>query len=256
MPFGLCNAPATFQRCMMAIFHELIEDSMEDEPFLFKQCADKIIQRCVSRNEAAQILRQCHSGPSGGHHGIATTERKVFEAGFYYPNIFHDAGKLVQSCDACQRAGNISARDETPQKYIQVYEIFDAWGIDFMRPFSSLNGNNYILVAINYVSISVEAQAFPTSDDRNVVKFLKKLFARFSILKSLISYRGTYFCNYQMERAMKKYIVVHRFSTVYHPQTNGHVENTNRAIKRILEKTVGNNRKEWSHKLDDALWAF
>nr|GEU87410.1 hypothetical protein [Tanacetum cinerariifolium] len=68
--------------------------------------------------------------------------------------------------------------------------------------------------------------------------------------------RGTHLCNYQMERAMKMYGVIHRFSTAYHPQTNGHVENTNRAIKRILKKTIGSNRKEWSHKLDDALWAF
>ncbi|GJX97888.1 reverse transcriptase domain-containing protein [Tanacetum coccineum] len=55
---------------------------------------------------------------------------------------------------------------------------------------------------------------------------------------------------------MKRYGVVHRFSTAYHPQTNGQVENTNRAIKRILEKTIRNNRKVWSYKLDDALWAF
>ncbi|GJT99017.1 reverse transcriptase domain-containing protein [Tanacetum coccineum] len=100
-----------------------------DEPFLFKQCADRIIRRCVAGEEAAQILRQCHIGPSGGHHGIATTARKVFEAGFYWPHIFCDARKLVQVCDVCQRAGNISSRDETPQKYIQVYEIFDVWGL-------------------------------------------------------------------------------------------------------------------------------
>ncbi|GJT49297.1 reverse transcriptase domain-containing protein [Tanacetum coccineum] len=62
-----------------------------DEPFLFKQCADQIIRRCVAGNEAAQILRQCHSGPSGGHHGITITTRKVFKAGFYWPNIFRDA---------------------------------------------------------------------------------------------------------------------------------------------------------------------
>ncbi|GJZ16674.1 reverse transcriptase domain-containing protein, partial [Tanacetum coccineum] len=55
---------------------------------------------------------------------------------------------------------------------------------------------------------------------------------------------------------MKQYGVVHRFSTAYHPQTNGQVENTNRALKRILEKTIGNNKKDWSYKLDDALWAF
>ncbi|GJV28677.1 reverse transcriptase domain-containing protein [Tanacetum coccineum] len=36
----------------------------------------------------------------------------------------------------------------------------------------------------------------------------------------------------------------------------GQTKNTNRAIKRILERTVNENRKEWADKLDDALWAF
>ncbi|XP_071694440.1 uncharacterized protein [Rutidosis leptorrhynchoides] len=59
-----------------------------------------------------------------------------------------------------------------------------------------------------------------------------------------------------MERVMEKYGVTHRFLTPYHPQTSGHVENTNCALKRILEKTVSNNPKIWSTKLDNALWAF
>ncbi|GKC44394.1 reverse transcriptase domain-containing protein [Tanacetum coccineum] len=128
-----------------------------DEPFLFKQCVDRIIRRCVAGDEAAQILRQCHNGPSGGHHGIATTARKVFEAGFYWTHIFRDARKLVQR----------------------------------LKPSTSI-------------------------DVKNVVNFLKRLFAQFGIPKALISDRGTHFCNHQMEKAMK--------------------------------------RKDWSYKLDDALW--
>ncbi|GJU04675.1 reverse transcriptase domain-containing protein [Tanacetum coccineum] len=129
-------------------------------------------------------------------------------------------------------------------------------GIDFMGPFPSSNINKYILVAIDYVSKWVEAQAFPASDAPNVVNFLKRLFMRFGISKALKSDRGTYFCNYQVERAMKMYGVVHRFSTAYHPQINGQVKNTNKAIKCILEKTIGSNMKELSHKLADASWAF
>ncbi|GJU55749.1 reverse transcriptase domain-containing protein [Tanacetum coccineum] len=75
-----------------------------------------------------------------------------------------------------------------------------------MGPFPSSNENKYILVAIDYVSKWVEAQAFPASDARNVVNFLKRLFARFGIPKALISDRGTHFCNYQMERAIKRII--------------------------------------------------
>ncbi|GJU64740.1 reverse transcriptase domain-containing protein [Tanacetum coccineum] len=55
---------------------------------------------------------------------------------------------------------------------------------------------------------------------------------------------------------MKRYGVNHRFSTSYHPQTSGQVENTNEDLKRILEKTVKDNPAIWSRKLNDALWAF
>ncbi|GJT40970.1 copia protein [Tanacetum coccineum] len=74
--------------------------------------------------------------------------------------------------------------------------------------------------------------------------------------KALISDKGTHFCNKIMEKTMKIYGVNHHFSTSYHPQTSGQVKNTNRALKRILEKTVKDNPAIWSRKLDDALWAF
>ncbi|GJU98128.1 reverse transcriptase domain-containing protein [Tanacetum coccineum] len=68
--------------------------------------------------------------------------------------------------------------------------------------------------------------------------------------------RGAHFCNSLLEKTLKKYGVTNRLATPYHPQTSGQTKNTNRAIKRILERTVNENRKEWADKLDDALWAF
>nr|GFA01914.1 reverse transcriptase domain-containing protein [Tanacetum cinerariifolium] len=118
------------------------------------------------------------------------------------------------------------------------------------------NENKYILVAVDYFSKWVEAKALPTNDARVVVKFLKSLFSRFGTPKVIISDRGTYFCNDQFLRVMAKYGVTHRLSTTYHPQTSGQVEVTNRGLKRILERTVGENRASWSDKLEDALWAF
>nr|GFA91366.1 reverse transcriptase domain-containing protein [Tanacetum cinerariifolium] len=143
-----------------------------------------------------------------------------------------------------------------PQNFIQICEIFDVWGIDFMGPFPSSKGNKYILVAVDYLSKWVEAKALPKNDARVVVKFLKSLFSRFDTPKAIISDRGTHFCNDQFSRVMAKYGVTHRLSTAYHPQTSGQVEVTNRGLKRILERTVGENRASRSDKLEDALWAF
>ncbi|GJZ92660.1 reverse transcriptase domain-containing protein [Tanacetum coccineum] len=201
-----------------------------DDPFLFKIYADQVIRRCVAGQEAFDILKACHSGPTGGHYGANYTAKK--------------------------RQGKISQRDEMPQNSIQVCEIFDVWGIDFMGPFPSSRGNKYILVAVDYLSKWVEAKALPTNDARVVCKFLKSLFARFGAPRAIISDRGTHFCNDQFAKVMLKYGVTHRLSTAYHPQTSGQVEVSNRGLKRILERTIGENRASWSDKLDDALWAF
>ncbi|GJT50728.1 reverse transcriptase domain-containing protein [Tanacetum coccineum] len=174
--------------------------------------------------EAVDILTACHSGPTGGHYGANYTAKKVFE-------------------------------------------IFDVWGIDFMGPFPSSRGNKYILVAIdylskrdematkfpsksvNYLSKWVEAKALPTNDARVVVKFLKSLFARFGTPRAIISDRGTHFCNDKFAKVMSKYGVTHHLATAYHPQTSGQVEVSNRGLKCILERTVGENRASWSDRL-------
>ncbi|GJX74675.1 reverse transcriptase domain-containing protein [Tanacetum coccineum] len=314
MPFGLCNAPGTFQRCMLAIFHDMVEKTMEvfmDDFSVFgnsfENCLsrlEKMLQRCedtnlclnwekshfmvkegivlghkISKNgievdkakndchaklphpttvkgEALDILEACHNGPTGGHHGANLTAKKIFDSGFFWPTIYKDAHEFVKNCDSCQRQGKTSQRDEMPQNSIQVCEIFDVWGIDFMGPFPSSRGNKYILVAVDYLSKWVEAKALPTNDARVVCKFLKSLFARFGVPRAIISDRGTHFCNDQFAKVMQKYGVTHRLSTAYHPQTSGQVEVSNRGLKRILERTIGENRASWSDKLDDALWAF
>src|SRR5262249_51069568 len=125
-----------------------------------------------------------------------------------------------------------------------------------MGPFPNSFGNRYILIAVDYVSKWVEAIALPTNDARAVAKFLKTIFARFGTPRALISDRGTHFCNAQLEKLLSKYGVTHKLATPYHPQTSGQVEISNRELKRILEKTVHQSRKDWALKLDDALWAY
>ncbi|GKB22719.1 reverse transcriptase domain-containing protein [Tanacetum coccineum] len=195
-----------------------------DDPYLFRTCADQIIRRCVHGQEAIDILKACHEGPTGGHHSANLTARKVFDTGFYWPTIYKDAHELVKNY--------------------------------FMGPFPSSTGNKYILVAVDYLSKWVEAKALPINNARVVVKFLKSLFARFGTPRAIISGRRTHLCNDKFAKVMSKYGVTHRLATAYHPQMSGQVEVSNRGLKRILERMVGENRASWSNKLDDALWAF
>nr|GEV12372.1 reverse transcriptase domain-containing protein [Tanacetum cinerariifolium] len=326
MPFGLCNAPGTFQRCMMAIFHDMIKKTMEvfmddssshfmvkegivlghknskedievdkakveviaklphsttvkgirsflghagfyqrfikdfskiarpmtrllekDIPFFFsKECVEafQTLKRKLTEapiliaidwdfpfelmcdaidfaigvvlgNEAIDILKAFHYGPTGGHHVPNYTAKKVFDSEFYWPTIYHDAQDLIKTCDICQRQGNILQRDEMPQNSIQVCKKFDVWGIDFMGPFPSSRGNKYILVAVDYLSEWVDAKALPINDARVVCKFLKNLFARFESPPAIISDCGTHFCNDHFTKVMLKFSVTHRLATVY-----------------------------------------
>ncbi|XP_017227787.1 uncharacterized protein LOC108203385 [Daucus carota subsp. sativus] len=103
-------------------------------------------------------------------------------------------------------------------------ELFDVWGIDFMGPFPPSFNNEYILVAVDYVSKWVEAAAYPTNDAKVVVKFLDKhIFTRFGTPRAIIS---------------------------------DEAELSNREIKGILQKVVDPNRKDWSTRLDEALLAY
>ena len=145
-------------------FFKDVQHYFWDDPYLFKVCADQVIRRCVHGTEAVEILKACHSGPTGGHHGANFTAKKVFDSGFYWPTIYRDAHELVKTCDSCQRQGKIYQKDEMQQNEIQVCEIFDIWGIDFMGPFPSSRGNKYIVVAVDYLSKWVEAKALCSND--------------------------------------------------------------------------------------------
>nr|GFB51907.1 reverse transcriptase domain-containing protein [Tanacetum cinerariifolium] len=188
-----------------------------DDPYLFRTCADQIIRRCMAGKEAIDILNACHSGPTRGHYGANYTAKKVFDLGFYWPLIYKDAFELIKRCDSCQRQGKHSQKDEMPQNFIQICEIFDVWGIDFMGPFPNSKETN----TSSLLSITCPNGLKPRRSPRMTLELL----------------------------VMTKYGVTHRLSTAYHPQTSGQVEVTNRGLKRILERTVRENHASWSDNL-------
>ncbi|CAM8908573.1 unnamed protein product [Rhodiola kirilowii] len=228
-----------------------------DDPYLWKIGSDQVVRKCVPDSEISSVLAFCHEHASGGHFGPKRTSRKILDSGFYWPHLFRYAYNHCNACDRCQRVGNISARNEMPQMPIIVDEIFDIWGIDFMRPFPSAYNLQYILVAIDYVSKWVQAKATKHDDGKMVVDFLRtNIFCRYGVPKVVISDQGSHFCNHSVASVFKHFGVNHRVSTAYHPQTNGQVEVSNREIKSILEKMVKPSRKDWPIRLEEALWAY
>ena len=87
--------------------------------------------------------------------------------------------------------------------------------------------------------------------------FLKSnIISCFGFSQAIISDGSTHFCNKSFKALLTKYSITHKVVTSYHPQTSCQVEISNREIKHILEKTVRPDIKDWSLRLDDALWAY
>ncbi|GJR10338.1 reverse transcriptase domain-containing protein [Tanacetum coccineum] len=165
----------------------------------------------------------------GGHYGANDTAKKIFDSGFYWP-----------------RSTRMPTTLSPVVSFVKVRQISQTgWDAQSLSKFAkSLTCGALILWGHSRLQEGTNIYSWQSITYRNGAP------------RAIISDRGTHFCNDQFAKVMLKYGVTHRLSTAYHPQTSGQVEVSNRGLKRILERTVGENRASWSDKLDDALWAF
>ena len=199
-----------------------------DDPYLFKVCADGLLRCCIPMCETRKILERCHSSPYGGHYGAFRTHAKVWQSGFFCPNMYLDAKEFVRRCPRCQKHGNINSQDAMPLKSNLQVEIFDVWGVDFMGPFPMSEQCEYILVAVDYVSKWVEALPCVAADSESLKKMFQEIiFPRFGVPRVVISDGGSHFIDKTFRKCLSELGADHRVATPYHPQTSGQAEMSN-----------------------------
>ena len=189
-----------------------------DDPLLYRRGAGMIIRRCVPEMEQGGIMEKSHASPYGGHFVGGKTAQKIFQSIFYWPTLFQDYFEWVKHCDACQRMGNLSKRNEIPLQGILVVQIFYVRGIDFIGPFPPSFGNMYILLAVDYVSKWVEATACPRNDVITGVGFIQRnMLSRFGAPRTIISDKGSHFANKVFSKLMSRYGIKHLMGLAFHP---------------------------------------
>ena len=181
----------------------------------------------------------------------------MLKTGYYWPTIFKDAKKFVQACDSCQRVGRPGPADEMTLRPQLVIEPFERWALDFVGPINPpSNQKTYILVATEYVTKWVEAEALPTATEESVIQFLFHLFVRYGLPREVVTDGGPQFVGHKLAATLNNHHIHHKITTPYHPQANGQVENSNKIIESILTKTVASHRRDWAARLPEALWAY
>ncbi|RVW18597.1 Transposon Ty3-I Gag-Pol polyprotein [Vitis vinifera] len=250
MPFGLCNAPATFQRCMLSIFSDMVERIMEvfmDDITVygtsFEDCLshlEDVLKRCIEKDLVLN-WEKCHFMDAKFE-----WDDKC-QRSFELLKQFLTSAPIVRApnwefpfevmCDSSDYAIGAVLDKEKMELLAVVYALdkFRAYLIGssiviftdhsalkylltkqdakarLHGPFPMSFGHSYILVGVDYVSKWVEAIPCRTNDHKVVLKFLKEnIFSRFGVLKAIISDGGTHFCNKPFEALLAKYGVKHK----------------------------------------------
>ncbi|KAL5538900.1 hypothetical protein UlMin_046252 [Ulmus minor] len=182
----------------------------------------------------------------------------VLQEGYYWPTIQADSLAFVQKCDKCQRFSTIPHQPPEELTPVSSPWPFAKWGIDLIGPLPTARGQlKYAVVAIDYYTKWVEAEALAKITEQNVTNFIwKHIICRFGIPRELVSDHGTQFENERLRATCRNLGITKIFSSPAHPKSNGQVEAVNKTIKYTLKKKLEKSKGAWVDELPLVLWSY
>ena len=133
------------------------------------------------------------------------------------------------------------------------FEPFEKWGMDFVGPINPPSKQKqYIIVSTDYLTKCAETKAIKVATEEKVAEFLREHILQVRYPRELVTDQGSQFTSSLIEDLPTHHRIKHKTSTPYHPQANGQVEVTNRALEGILTMVVSSSRKDWVDRLVEA----
>lgn len=221
---------------------------------LFWKAKGGTLARVLQQGQTEPILFLFHNDPTAGHFGATKTHAKIQKM-YYWPKMYEEIKKYVESCHKCQIQG--IHRKNNPIFAIEPTGPWKRVGIDFIGPMPiTEKGNRYIITAIDYFTRFPEARAVPRATAQEAAKFIyEEIICRHGIVDIIHSDQGTHFNNDLIKTLMKRFDMKHHQITAYHPQSNGLVERLNGTLKKTLVKIM-ENVNTWDEMLHPALFAY
>ncbi|XP_042437010.1 uncharacterized protein K02A2.6-like [Zingiber officinale] len=193
---------------------------------LYKRSFSRPLLKCLGMEEADQALREIQLGCCGNHVGGRALSRKVLLAGYFWPTLQRDAHKLVNTCLSFQKYQNLTHRPTALLRTSIVSCPFGQWSMDIVGQFPMAPGQKrFLLVAVDYFSKWVEAEALARITEDAVIQFLwKNILCRFDIPHKLVSDNGRQFQGQKIQAWCKGFGITQAFTLVASPQSNGQTE--------------------------------
>jgi len=203
-------------------------------------------------NERLQLIIKAHSI---GHEGYYKTYQRL-RSSYYWNDMVNDIKRVISKCEKCQL--------NRPQPFPEPLEgiptpveaPFTHLGLDIVGPLRETSRKNrYVIVAVDYFTKWVEAEATQDITSQDVIRFLINVFSRHGVPQVITADNGVQFTSDMTKIFLDLYDVYIKFTSTYHPESNGMVENRNKEIVKLL-RLLGNKNQEWDEVLPSALWAL
>jgi hypothetical protein len=125
---------------------------------LYKQGANGMMMKCISKDEGIQLFREIHSRVCGAHSSWRSIVGKAFRHRFYWPTAKDDAMKIITKCKQCQFFQKQTTKHANPLRPIDLSWPFGVWGIDIVDVLPrALGGFRFLFVGIDIFTKWMEA---------------------------------------------------------------------------------------------------
>ena len=204
------------------------------------------------------VTSDCHGGRSGGHEGEAKTRCRVGER-FWWPGLRQYVRRFVRGCSYCQarKIPRTSPRGRLlpiPPPSLP----FQCWGIDHLGPLSETDsGALHVIVAIDYFTKYVVAEAVPDTGANAAVRFLLDRIAFvFGVPRRVVTDQGPAFTSFKWAGVVRHFAIEHALVSAEHAQANGLVERANGTLVDRLCGLLRGATEDWGDRLQQAVFSI
>ncbi|CAA7047599.1 unnamed protein product, partial [Microthlaspi erraticum] len=228
------------------------------EDKLYRRSFSSPYLRCITPEEARQVLMELHHGECGSHSGGRSLVLRAVRAGYYWPTMSNDATRFARQCDKCQRHAQVSKLPPENLKSISSSWPFMKWGMDIVGKLPTAPAQKvFLLVMTDYFSKWVEAEAFSQVTDKEVRGFIwRNIICKFGVPQEIVTDNGPQFTSNNFKNYCITWGIKLSFATPRHPQSNGQAESSNKTIIQMLKKRLESAKGKWVEELPGVLWAY